>query len=413
MSNYVKSCVRSLPAVVLSLTFQLIAHFFIYRRVIHNMHWSDPLFQAYAVSIAMIICILCICLIHQIYAIYTAFLVMFFCCWFSIQICGSSDSSSFYTACSVAAMLPAVTGLIPGLFWFIVIMFTVLSSFRSHQTDDLLIQGISFSTGFILTICCAEITLAGFLITHLLDRVSDLKHETAKMVHVIGNISGINLEYQNYVSKVERSAVEKERQRISREIHDIIGYTMTNTLMLIQAAQSCSDRDQMDRLLDKARLHLSESVDEARMSLRSLREERLDMLHGRALFSNLITTFSEITGIKITADFGNLPELLHAKTEQIIFRMIEESMTNTFKHGNADFMSLHFLYENSRITVRIFDNGKIKSAPSGTEIKEGIGMKGMRERLEPLHGSLSAGYVKDGFLLQAVIPEADLNEQHN
>ena len=108
-------------------------------------------------------------------------------------------------------------------------------------------------------------------------------------------------------------------------------------------------------------------------------------------------------------DFGNLPEKLNGTVERIIFRMLEESMTNAFKHGTADLITIYFLYENGDIIIRIFDNGT-RNGQNGTEVKEGIGLRGMRERIEPLGGTLTAQFVADGFLLRAVIPEGNPDE---
>jgi signal transduction histidine kinase len=307
---------------------------------------------------------------------------------------------------ALASEIPVVFSDYLGLICLSLMLIVQFSAFREHDAAQIAAGSISIQTAVLLVAYSYILAGFGLVYKYLISRLTAARHEVARMAVVLDNISNTNLEYQNYVSTVERSAVEKERQRISREIHDIIGYTMMNTLMLIQAAQTSTDAEQIHMLLDKAQMHLSESVDEARLSLYKLRDEKLDILHGKELFSKLTKAFSDITGIKIFVDFGNLPEYISSDVEKVLFRIIEESMTNTFKHGNANLMTIHFLHKDDAISLRIFDNGTSRPA-SGIEIKEGIGLSGMRERLEPLHGTLSAEYVQDGFLLQVVIPDAE------
>lgn len=407
--EYLKKIIYYLPEMATALSFQTLVLYQLYGLSDWQRTWYDVYFQVFVVAAAAAVCLFLICLVHQPLCAVLLFMMIVFCGWFVIQMLGSVQISC-YTVLAVAAVIPVFC---PGLWSFIclpAVLCLLLSAFHLHYIQSGLVGGLTAISAAVLCACCAVITGIGTFIMSLGRHVTELHREVDRMAVVIDNITKTNLEYQNYVSTVEQSAVEKERQRISRELHDIIGYTMINTLMLIQAAQTSSDGQVVARLLDTAQKHLSESVDEARMSLRTLRDERLDVLHGRALFTKLVNAFSEITGLRVTVDYANLPEHLALEMEQAIFRIIEESMTNTFKHGNASAITINFLFADDMISLRIFDNGTSRISP-GTEIKEGIGLKGMRERLEPLHGSLTASFVQDGFLIQAVIPEAAEDEQ--
>ncbi|HAH63210.1 MAG TPA: hypothetical protein DCL73_14065 [Treponema sp.] len=403
-SMYSKRVIYFLPVVSFPVLFQTAA----FLRIIEKIDWNaapqDPILQTFAVILVMMFCLLSIYLISQTYVQALLFIISILCSWFIIQELGTTERIGIYVLLALASEIPIVFSDYLGLVCLCVMLAVQFSAFREHAAAQFAAENIPVRTFVFLAVYSSLLAGFGLLYRYLVNKLTDMRHEVSRMATVMDNISNTNLEYQNYVSTVERSAVEKERQRISREIHDIIGYTMINTLMLIQAAQTSSDERQVHALLDKAQMHLAESVDEARLSLYKLRDEKLDMLHGKELFSKLTKAFSEITGVKILADFGNLPDHISEDAEKVLFRMLEESMTNTFKHGNASYITIHFLYKDDAISLRIFDNGTNRLAP-GMEIKEGIGLSGMRERLEPLHGTLSAGYVKDGFLLYAVIPE--------
>jgi len=408
-SDYVRRIVYFLPVVSVPLFFQITAVLHISGSIGWNNVPADPVFQAFVVILVMMFCLLLTYLITQTYVLLLLFVLSTLCSWFVIQELGAAGKISVYVLLSLAAEIPIVFSDYTGGICLVVMLVFQFSAFREHGAARAAAERLTARESVLLAVYSGILAGFGLLYLNIVKKLTALRRENARLTTVLDNISNMNLEYQNYVSTVERSAVEKERQRISREIHDIIGYTMINTLMLIQAAQTSTNERQIRGLLDKACRHLAESVDEARLSLYKLRDEKLDMLHGRKLFSKLTKAFSEITGIKIFVDFGNLPDRISPPIEKAMFRMIEESMTNTFKHGNANAVTINFLYRDNEFFLRIFDNGTSRLVP-GMEIKEGIGLRGMRERLEQLHGTLTAEYVKDGFLLQAVIPEENRDE---
>ncbi|AEE17097.1 putative signal transduction histidine kinase [Treponema brennaborense DSM 12168] len=279
----------------------------------------------------------------------------------------------------------------------------MLFSLLPHTTFFTHIGGLSQAQTLHAILYGVVLIAAGTLVSWYRNRCRQLQQEMYRLEDVINRISNTNLAYQNYAAISESKAIEKERNRISREIHDIIGYTMTNILMLIQAALHTEDEAKRTELLETAITHLNSGVDDARLALRRLRERDIESAHGPNLFLQLTRTFAALTGIAIAVDFGNTPKVFNSKVEKTIFRMIQESMTNSFKHGKATKIAISFSYENDWITVRIHDNGQ-GGYFSGERVKEGIGIRGMRERISAAGGFFSAVFAIDGFIVQAVIP---------
>jgi len=392
----------------ISLLLQGIAMFFLYSHVNWYLVPLDKPFQVF-VLVSFAAALTPVYIAGSIYARICIFALKTGACLFATQALGMAGNVYY---CLLMSMMSEIPAILPG-FWGLVcapaVLIAVLDALRAHTAEHIYIEGITFSGQILLFLCgiCVSGTIS--MLKYYLHKSIRLQREVSRLTSVIDHITDTNLAYQQYAAVLERTTIEKERQRISREIHDIIGYTMTNVLMLIQAAQSSRSEMQIRMLLDKAQKHLNESVEDARLSLRRLRDREIPPERGRVLFSRLTRTFSDITGIKIRMDFGNLPEKLNGTVERIIFRMLEESMTNAFKHGTADLITIYFLYENGDIIIRIFDNGT-RNGQNGTEVKEGIGLRGMRERIEPLGGTLTAQFVADGFLLRAVIPEGNPDE---
>lgn len=260
---------------------------------------------------------------------------------------------------------------------------------------------------FVYACCLFEIVLVSVYVESKKER-QKYSEENNRLENALNRISTTNLAYQNYVSLIEEKTMQTERNRITREIHDIIGYTMTNVLMLIQAALHSGKENwsQAEMLLLKAQIHSSTSVDDARLALRRLRDREVYQSQGANLFLHLIKTFSDVTSITIYTDFGNMPYILAQDVEKMIYRMLQEGMTNSFRHGKATTISVSFWCEQNTCTIRIRDNGQ----GSAGEIKEGIGIQGMRERIEQLGGIFSAESVSDGFIIQAVIPMGEPDE---
>ena len=117
--------------------------------------------------------------------------------------------------------------------------------------------------------------------------------------------------------------------------------------------------------------------------------------------------FSDATGVEVEVDFGNLPWELDMEVEGAIYRLLQESMTNAFRHGEATHVSVRFSVLEREIEVIVRDNGR-----GAEEVEEGIGIAGMRERVNRLGGRLSARNVTGGFEVLACLPKEVLHQAH-
>jgi signal transduction histidine kinase len=225
--------------------------------------------------------------------------------------------------------------------------------------------------------------------------------EAERLDSAIDRIAEVNASFQSALAAAEESSKRKERNRITREIHDIVGYALTNQQMMLEASLMLVDPDggRLRELLSMARDGVAEGLRETRKTLYELRriEEQRDLDSGVIL--KAARNFEAVTGIRVAVDFTNAQGELDHAVWLAIYRLIQESMINSFRHGRAKNISITFREDARSIHVLVRDDGV--GAPV---LIEGIGIKGMRERMAKLGGELEVGNAADGFAVAACLP---------
>jgi len=207
---------------------------------------------------------------------------------------------------------------------------------------------------------------------------------------------------------------EDERRRLARELHDGLGQTLTALT------------HQLERLREKAgealtpdlAAHLSDSVEMARLALnesrelsRLLRPPVLDDLGLPAALSWLARTLEERTGLKVGLDLDPFDERLDPDLETLVFRLVQEALTNVLRHAGVDQAQVVVRHAAGALELRIADAGRGFDPRSflatGAETT-GSGIRGMRDRLELFGGSLEIiSEPGRGALVSAVVPLAE------
>ncbi len=200
--------------------------------------------------------------------------------------------------------------------------------------------------------------------------------------------------------KIEELSKANERLRIGREIHDSLGHTLTGLIMQLEMAYHVFDADK-----DKSYGLLRDSINSSREALRQTRQAVEKLRNDKYDIIEMIKRFQEQTIAAIVfndhADISSFKE----QYKGLIFRLIQEALTNSIKHGRAKNISININQEKDHIKIMIEDDG------SGAEkVIEGYGLKGMRERLDELNGYFDYGSKNKGFFIKALIPAGDIYE---
>jgi signal transduction histidine kinase len=251
--------------------------------------------------------------------------------------------------------------------------------------------------------------LLGFLLRRAEATITRQEKELGRLDFGFQNIAQANLELQTYALFARQEAVDQERRRVAGEIHDIVGYTLTNVIILIQTALALNPpKEKVHSILEQAAAQATDGLSEARRALALLRSRSSSRPHGANLYHQLVRRFSEATGVKVRLHFGNLPQLLPSSVEQVLFRIIQEGLTNSFRHGKASSVEVGFWNEDGAVTLDLMDNGvgaEVSSDPGRRG--GGIGLTGLSELVEGLGGTFSGRAVEGGFALRAVVPLRD------
>jgi signal transduction histidine kinase len=215
------------------------------------------------------------------------------------------------------------------------------------------------------------------------------------------SLTDANRGLQLYAAHAESESASRERGRITRELHDSIGYALTNVIMTMSAARVLLDQEpgRVPELLDNTRRLCEECLQETRRTLYRLRSIP-DGRHGSVMaLSRLAAAFGQATGIDVELHYGNAPWTLGGEIDEALSRLVQEGLTNAFRHGKATQIRIMLWNEAGELRVRIWDNGQ-----GSALVTDGIGLAGMRERVGALGGRVEPRNVVDGFELAATIP---------
>lgn len=263
--------------------------------------------------------------------------------------------------------------------------------------------------GHVLPVALVSVVVSGcaILVVYYRERHVVSEARVEKLEVAVANLSTANLAFQQYAGNVGAESAALERQRITRELHDTVGYALTSVIMSMNAAQVLHRENQMElpELIENTRALAEAALDETRSILYRLRSIRESSPRGLRAVTHLVSGFTGATGARIELNYGNLPNSLGAALDMAIYRLIQEGLTNAFRHGKADNIRVNLWQTRSELLVTVWDDGR--GIPGeASEVDEGIGMKGMRERFAPFGAAITARNVAGGFELSAVIPRS-------
>lgn len=200
-------------------------------------------------------------------------------------------------------------------------------------------------------------------------------------------------------AKAEMSALE-ERNRIAGDIHDIVGHTLTTTIVQIKAGKRLVEKD-LPRALEKFELSqdlVRNGLNEIRCAIRIEHEDEPTFIFPDAL-QLLITETTKYTGVTIDASISSLPSLTVAQ-KKFIYHALQEGLTNGIRHG----CSTHFIFllerRNTTLHFVLKDNGVGSSA-----ITYGFGLTMMQKRAQQLEGEVTlSSQLGKGCTISITIP---------
>jgi len=176
--------------------------------------------------------------------------------------------------------------------------------------------------------------------------------------------------------EIEHLAKVAERERIARDLHDVLGHTLSVVILKSELAGKLVARDPeraQAEIADVERIS-REALADVRNTIRGYRAQSLE-----AEFSNAKATL-ETAGVRVNAEAANVG--LSPAQESVVALVVREAVTNVVRHAQARSCSLRLAPLNGGCRLEIEDDGR------GGSQDEGNGLRGMRERIEALGGTL-------------------------
>ncbi|MFI6683803.1 sensor histidine kinase [Streptomyces sp. NPDC050485] len=200
--------------------------------------------------------------------------------------------------------------------------------------------------------------------------------------------------------ELARTAVEKERLRFSRDLHDLLGHTLSVIVVKSEAARRIAPRD-----LDAALGQVADIESVGRQALTEIREAVTGYREG-SLATELDRARSALSAAEVEPVVRQSGPPLPAQAEALLGWVVREAVTNVVRHSAANRCDIVVDGTPERVTLTVTDNGKGAPAePSPAPRIGGTGLKGLTERLAAAGGSLTAGPApRTGFRVTAELP---------
>ena len=209
-----------------------------------------------------------------------------------------------------------------------------------------------------------------------------------------------NRELNSYLALSEKIAEDRERKRIAREIHDTLGHALTGISAGIDAVKVLVDIDtnRAKEQLNNVSVVVRDGIRDVRGSLNKMRPGALENNTLKEALIKIIREYEAISNLEIHLryEWDNID--LDIAKEDIVFRVIQESITNSVRHGHAKTIWIELLEEESYV-MTIQDDGI-----GFDELHYGYGLKQMQERLMIIGGSVRFEN-RDGFYTHIEIPK--------
>ena len=202
-----------------------------------------------------------------------------------------------------------------------------------------------------------------------------------------------------------QAAVLGERQRLAREMHDMLAHSLSGLVLNLEGARLLARRDGGDPAvgdaIDRAHRLARTGLEEARWAIGMLRD---DDLPGPERLQSLASGFAADTGIACTLSTTGEEVELGTDARLTLYRVAQEALTNIRKHAHPERVEVRLSYEpaGTQLVVEDFASPASSRPPLGDGT--GYGLTGMRERAELLGGRLEAGPTTAGFRVQLWVP---------
>ena len=197
---------------------------------------------------------------------------------------------------------------------------------------------------------------------------------------------------------------DDERRRIARELHDSAGQYLGAVSIALEMARR--EQDSATRKMEEASEMAKGCVGEIRTISHLLHPPLLEELGLASAAQWYVEGFAARSGIQVQVEIPKELERLGDDVELVLFRILQEALTNIHRHSGSKTASIRIGADGQRAWLDVRDQGKGNIDGASGEFRPGIGITGMRERVKDLSGTLEITSDPSGTSVRAVLPLA-------
>lgn len=265
------------------------------------------------------------------------------------------------------------------------------------KSNQLIIWIICSLPVFILLVKTKEVEKSKTLSQNLYDNLRE-KEEELKIA---------NKELETYANTIEEIAILRERNRISREIHDNVGHALSTIIIQLNAIEKMCfiNRDEASKMANNLAGFTKESMESVRSAVKAMKPREFEEYEGIIAVSEMIKNFQKLTGIRVNLRVSDKVWKLNSDQTMVIYRITQEFLSNSIKHGKATEVKIFINFLDTQLRLHLKDNGVgCKSIVTGT------GLSGVKERVKVFGGSMECFSEEDqGFELVVTMDKLKLS----
>ncbi len=218
------------------------------------------------------------------------------------------------------------------------------------------------------------------------------------MMAAFGRVTRVNRELRETREELATLAVAEERLRIARDVHDLLGHSLSVITLKSELAARLLERDPA-----RAADELEEIQAVSRDALAEVREA-VRGYRGLALADSITRARTALTAAGIDCELAGAQPALPADVDAVLAWAVREGTTNVIRHSQARHCEIRIRADDEIAALEIDDDGAAAPAPN----HGGSGLEGLRERAQRVRGTLEAGARPEGgFRLRVTVPLAE------
>ena len=258
----------------------------------------------------------------------------------------------------------------------------------SYSIEFVVIISMFYVTFFLLLLDLRKHLVIGQNTQNLYDQIRKYAYE----------LEGAKARLMDYSKQVEKISQLEERTRISRELHDSIGHSLTGVLIQVDACIQIMgvNKEKGMELLNSVYTNINSSIEMVKQTVHKLYpvgyKTNLESLR------ELINKFKLETGTNIQFVIAGNALEIPPTVETVIYSNVQEAITNSVRYSGSNCISIKLLYASEYIEIFISDDGV-----GAKDFKKGFGLTGIEERISIIGGTVSFSG-NNGFHIHMTIP---------